>query len=86
MNVVEKKYFTRLTVCDVNLSSKEAGRVIRELKQNYDEGSTPTGNGRAYLVEDGMIEHSMGPQPELTIKSPMRVGAERIAEKFNLPL
>lgn len=86
MDMFEKEYHTRRNGGSVNLSHEAAKRVIGELKRHYDEGSIPSGNGRIYFVEGGTIEHSMGPQPELKIKSPVGAGIEAIAKKFDLPL
>ena len=84
--MVEMRYYTRRNSGAVNLAPEEAKRVIAKVQRYFGKGSIPGGTGRIYFLKGGTLEHRMGPQPEIIIKSPCLEGLEMIAEKFGLPL
>ena len=84
MNCFEKGYCTVKNQREKYISPEKSRIVTGKLRRYNGKGSVPTSNGRAYLVKGGEIEHSMGPQPELVIKSPTREGLERIVKRFGL--
>lgn len=85
---VRKEYYTTRNSKDLPILPLETDReVAHNLRSKYIDTSDSTGYGRVYYVLNyGMVEHHMGPQPTYVVKARTRRRIRNITKRVGLPL